>query len=94
MNVRTTKEVFMGTKLVQEVLIYASLLPPPLPLPGLSPMDCVGSEWNQIAAHTRAFLVATLRHGKASTFSFKVFSFVVQAEALGNSLQSESNRKQ
>ena len=33
-------------------------------------------------------------HGKASAFGFTVFPFVVQANALGHRLQSESNRKQ
>ena len=40
------------------------------------------------------FRVVTPQHGKASAFGFTVFPFVVQAQALGHRLQSESNRKQ
>ena len=50
------------------------------------------SEIKKLLIHARASLVVTPQHGKAFAFGLKVFPFVVQAEALGNSLQSESNR--
>ena len=49
---------------------------------------------NRCRCNIYAFLVGTPRYGKASAFGFKVFPFVVQAQTLSNSLQSESNRKQ
>ena len=85
MNVRTTNS---GSSYIRQFT--------PTPSPQAITYGLRGQQVksNSCRCNICAFLVVTPRHGEASAFGLTVFPFVVQAEALGHKLQSESNRKQ
>ena len=86
------RKYFWEQNLFREFL-YTPVYPLPLP-PGYHPWIARAASKIKYQIAADVFLVVTPRHVKASALGFTVFPFVVQAQALSNSLQSESNHKQ